>query len=209
MPSSKAELRARVRAARRARQADSAAGQKGRVGRDLVSVARTVPLLAALAGRGVGCYLPLPGEPDVTELRDWLGALGARVWLPVVTEQDGAPALVWAVDDGAFAPGAALPSGVRIPEPTGPTVTDPGPLAVVLLPALAVDTAGWRLGQGAGYYDRTIARLGWGAKGGNGPVLVAVVHDDEVLPAVPHDEHDRPADAILTPTRWIDCRAEQ
>jgi len=73
--------------------------------------------------------------------------------------------------------------------------------AVVLVPALAIDRAGFRLGQGGGYYDRLLADVPRHADGG--PLLVAVVHDDELLDALPHEPHDRPVDAVLTPTAYL------
>ena len=192
----KKELRARIRAARKA-------GHPGS-GQGLLEVARGIPLVADLArpGATVTAFAPMTGEPDVAPLRDWLAGAGCRVLLPVVAKLDGEPALGWAPLTGELAPGASTPTGVRIDEPVGEVVFDPGPVDVVLLPGLAVDRRGYRLGQGAGYYDRTIARLGWAQPGG--PTLVIVLHDDEIVDAVPHDEYDQRAHAALTPTRWVD-----
>lgn len=210
----KRQLRAQVRATRRARVA---AGQT--CGDQLLSVARGCRELAALAGGSTaGAYAPLPGEPDVGPLRRWLAGRGVRVLLPTVIQLPGAsgaaePGLAWAPDDGILVPGAPTASGARIDEPPGPATTDPGRLDIVLLPALAVDRDGWRLGQGGGYFDRTIERLGWGATAGDGegvgPLLVVVVHDDEVLDTVPHEPHERPVHAVLTPTRWLTCRPDR
>ena len=79
-------------------------------------------------------------------------------------------------------------------------------LALVLLPALAVDGAGTRLGQGGGHYDRTLALLPSTRPGR--PVLAAVVRDPELLPAgaLPREAHDVPVDAALTPSGWHDLR---
>ncbi len=88
----------------------------------------------------------------------------------------------------------------------------------VLVPALAVDRAGARLGQGGGYYDRMLAELARlvaqdrhrsggvvGPSRGAGPRLVAVVGDEELLPAgsVPVQRHDQPMTAAITPTRFV------
>ena len=192
----KKRLRAKVRAARRAGKPNSGPG--------LLARAQESHLVAGVLQRPaptVTAYAPLAGEPDVRPLRVWLQQQGCRVLLPVVTTLDGEPALTWAEQTGELAPGAFTPAGVRIDEPTGQALADPGPVDLVLLPGLAVDRHGFRLGQGAGYYDRTIERLGWAGPGG--PALVIVLHDDEILDDVPHDEHDQQAHAALTPARWV------
>jgi 5-formyltetrahydrofolate cyclo-ligase len=89
---------------------------------------------------------------------------------------------------------------------------------MVLVPALAVDRSGARLGQGGGYYDRMLAELASLAQAarhlGSGTAarasaeqvrIVAVVHDEELLPAgaVPREGHDQLMMAVLTPTRFV------
>ena len=69
------------------------------------------------------------------------------------------------------------------------------------MPALAVDPAGRRLGQGGGYSDGALADLPVLVDGG--PMLVALVHDDEVVDEVPIEDHDRLVDAIVTPRRTL------
>jgi 5-formyltetrahydrofolate cyclo-ligase len=79
---------------------------------------------------------------------------------------------------------------------------------VVLVPALAVDRSGTRLGQGGGYYDRLLAELVAGTDAR--PALVAVVHDDEVLPAgtIPRRSHDVPVEAALTESALVRLGAD-
>jgi 5-formyltetrahydrofolate cyclo-ligase len=76
---------------------------------------------------------------------------------------------------------------------------------LVLVPALAVDRRGRRLGRGGGSYDRALARL-FGAAGrssgtGSAVLICAVIFDEELLDEVPTDVHDQPVGAVLTPTR--------
>ena len=87
----------------------------------------------------------------------------------------------------------------RPPEPVGPTL---GAQAlteadVVIVPALAVDTAGARLGQGGGWYDRVLEHARPDA------LIVAVVFDDEIHDAdtdpLPCEPHDRTVDVVATP----------
>jgi 5-formyltetrahydrofolate cyclo-ligase len=65
--------------------------------------------------------------------------------------------------------------------------------SVVLVPALAVDLAGVRLGRGAGFYDRSLSSVDPAA------LLVAVVRDDELVDLLPGADHDVPMTHALTP----------
>jgi 5-formyltetrahydrofolate cyclo-ligase len=112
------------------------------------------------------------------------------VLLPVVAGRDGP--LDWARYTGldALVPG---PFGLR--EPSGPRL---GPDAVsraplVLLPALAADRRGVRLGQGGGFYDRTLPLVGAGVS------VVVVLGDGELVDALPAAPHDRRVSAALLP----------
>ena len=92
----------------------------------------------------------------------------------------------------------AGPRGVL--HPPGPSLGLDGIAAakLVLAPALAVDTAGRRLGQGGGSYDRALTRT-------SAPVL-AVVFDDELIASVPVEPHDRPVNGVLTPSGGVRYR---
>ena len=112
--------------------------------------------------------------------------------------------LAWAVDDGRYARDRTLPVSV----PTGPEVgrgaaclTGRG-VSLLLVPALAVDRSGTRLGQGGGFYDRLLADLGAAPAALR---VVAVVHPEEILDVgeLPHDGHDVPVPAALTRTGLI------
>ncbi|WP_224281984.1 5-formyltetrahydrofolate cyclo-ligase, partial [Streptomyces sp. LS1784] len=69
--------------------------------------------------------------------------------------------------------------------------------AVVLLPGLAVDRSGLRLGRGGGSYDRVLARL---ARAGARPVLAVLLYEHELLERVPAEPHDRPVDLAVLPS---------
>jgi len=68
---------------------------------------------------------------------------------------------------------------------------------VVIVPALAVDRSGARLGRGRGFYDRTLVLRGPRAR------LIAIVRDEELLDEVPHEPHDVPMTHALTPGRGL------
>ena len=138
----------------------------------------------------VAAYLGTGAEPPTLPLVAALAARGVQVLLPVVRPGS---TLDWS--DGPV--GSARPAGpLGLLEPEGALL---GPEAVrgaglVLVPALAVDRTGVRLGRGAGYYDRALA--GWDRTA----PLLAVVFDDEVLDEVPAEPHDQPVDSALTPS---------
>ena len=96
--------------------------------------------------------------------------------------------LDWAVHDGGLRPG---PRGLL--QPPGPPL-GPGAVAacaLVLVPALAVDRSGTRLGRGGGSYDRALAR----ATG----LVVAALHRGELVDRLPADPHDRPVHGAVVP----------
>ncbi|HZD14696.1 MAG TPA: 5-formyltetrahydrofolate cyclo-ligase [Pseudonocardiaceae bacterium] len=174
--------------------------------RRLVAARRGVPAAvreveaAALAsvplpGRpGTVCaYWPVGFEPGSPELLDGLVRRGSRVLLPVV---DSLGPLQWAEYTGA---GSLQRGPLGLLEPTGPLLGCAAIAAavLVLVPALAVDRTGVRLGRGGGHYDRTLPLASPGTP------LVAIVRDDEMLAALPVQPHDIPVTAALTPGRGL------
>jgi 5-formyltetrahydrofolate cyclo-ligase len=177
----KADLRARLREQRRTRSERE---------RATAAAAVTTTLLRHLAGvRTIAAFVPDEFEPGHGRLPDAYTQLGARVLLPVVATGD--PELRWAVDTGRLAPGR-----FGLLEPLGPRLgaTAIGTADAVIVPAVAVDRSGVRLGRGGGYYDRALVHARPGA------LLVAVVHDDELLDELPADPHDRRVGVVVTPS---------
>ena len=145
------------------------------------------------AGDVVCAHVPMGSEPGTTELLEGLLRAGARVLLPLV--QVDAP-LRWAEYAGA---GSLVAAGFGLREPAGRGL-DPGTIAeadVVLVPALAVDRSGTRLGKGQGHYDRSLPLADPSAR------LVAVIRDAEVLDALPTEAHDVPLGWAVTPVRGL------
>jgi 5-formyltetrahydrofolate cyclo-ligase len=145
----------------------------------------------------VAAYVSVGTEPGTGALLEALRARGTRVLLPVLLGDDD---LDWGEYTG---PGDLVEvrhgGKMALREPAGPHL---GPDAVtwadaVLLPGLAVDGRGVRLGRGGGSYDRVLARLD---RSGARPALVVLLHDNEVVGRVPAEEHDRPVDAAVTPS---------
>ncbi|MEO6880764.1 MAG: 5-formyltetrahydrofolate cyclo-ligase [Mycobacteriaceae bacterium] len=149
-------------------------------------------LASGLVERGdvVCAYVPQRHEPGGAELLDVLLDSGVRVLLPVTPAQPGP--LDWAAHTG---PGGLAIADRGLREPTGVRL-GPGAVGlatVVLVPALAMDTTGNRLGRGGGFYDRTLPAADPAA------ALVGVVRDAELVAALPVDEHDVRLRWALTP----------
>jgi 5-formyltetrahydrofolate cyclo-ligase len=144
-------------------------------------------LLPACRSAGsVAAYAAVGSEPPTWPLLE--GLAGVRVLLPVLLA-DGD--LDWA-EHRPDAPLVRTDRGLL--EPAGPRL---GPDAVascgvVLVPALAVDAQGGRLGRGGGSYDRALPR----SRG----LVVALLHDGELVDAVPAEPHDVRVDAAATPS---------
>ena len=148
----------------------------------------------AVRGASTVCaYVPVGSEPASLALLNRLRELCDVVLLPVTRpgRDDGHPPLQW----GHYEPGTLVPARWGLQEPPGPWLPA-GAIAgaeVVLVPALAVDRAGIRLGRGGGFYDRSLALCRTGTR------LVAVVRDDELVAALPSEPHDIRMTAALTP----------
>lgn len=141
-------------------------------------------------------FVPTPLEPDLSLT---LG-LFPRALLPVLVDEAGAalPGPRW----GLWEAGQALVMPGRPPaQPSGEALASEtlARADLILVPALAGGLDGTRLGQGGGWYDRTLPH-----RCPTAPV-VAVIFDDEVLEPgqIPLEAHDMPIDAIITPTRTI------
>ena len=145
----KAALRAQIRSGRRS----PTPADRDAAGIAIASNVRDLPLPGHLGGMTVTCYLSLETEPGTGPLIEDLLARGASVLVPRVAGEH----LDWLIL-AADQPVSAGPFG--IPEPAGiPIGRGIAPLAgctALFLPALAIDDRGYRLGQGGGFYDRTL-----------------------------------------------------
>ena len=148
----------------------------------------------ALAVHETVCaYVPVGSEPGSVAMIDTLSEAGCRVLLPIaVSAADGtALPLLW----GEYRPGGLMSARYGLLEPDGarlPAISL-AQAAVVLVPALAVDRRGVRLGRGAGFYDRSLPLRDPAAQ------LLAVVRDDELLDDLPDEPHDVRMTGAVTP----------
>jgi 5-formyltetrahydrofolate cyclo-ligase len=148
-----------------------------------------------LPGGTICGYVPFGVEPGSLALLDMFRARGSRVLLPVIAPVAGP--LDWAEYSGPETLVAGRLRGIL--EPAGPRlgVTAIKTADLVLLPALAVDHGGVRLGRGAGHYDRSLVFASTVTE------LVAVVRDSEVVGRLPVQPHDVPMTGALTPGQGL------
>ena len=132
----------------------------------------------------IGFYWPFKGEIDLRHLVRDLLAVGAEAALPVVVERRQ-PLAFW-----AWRPRMKLERSVwNIPVPAAPNAVRP---TALLVPLLGFDGAGYRLGYGGGYYDRTLATMN------PAPLTIGVGYELGRLETIHPQPHDIPLDAIVT-----------
>jgi 5-formyltetrahydrofolate cyclo-ligase len=142
----------------------------------------------------VSGFAPLPDEFRIWPLLRRLHGQGFRLALPAM-QGKGKP-LVFR----AWSPGDAMDSGVwGIAEPrTDKPALDPD---ILIVPLLAFDRRGWRLGYGGGFYDRTLKEL----RARKAVIAVGLGHDEQEVDAVPHLDYDQRLDWVLRPSGPIKC----
>jgi 5-formyltetrahydrofolate cyclo-ligase len=136
----------------------------------------------------VAAYVSVGREPGTGPLLDMLVGAGKRVILPLL-QSDGD--LSWATYAGPDSLVAAR-RGLLEPATRPLGVEAVGTADAVLVPGMAVDRAGIRLGRGGGSYDRALARVPIGT------FTCVVLNSEEVLDEVPWAEHDRRVGAVVT-----------
>jgi len=172
-PSSKQDLRKAARKKRLTLKHDGFAAQ----------IARHAQALQIPKAAVVGGYHALPDEADPALLMERLVELGCHIAYPRVAGK-GLPLEFHRVPDGeVLAPGAF---GIHEPLDTWPRATP----AMLLVPLLAFDAAGHRLGYGGGFYDRTLALL-------NVPAI-GIAYAGQEVASLPHLPHDRTLNMVLT-----------
>lgn len=149
----------------------------------------------------IGSYAPIKGELDPGPIGKLLAEhLGASLALPRIYEPDwdpsdfDAPPPEQSMRFHKIIEGAQLERGAfGVPEPSAsaPLVTP----EVLLVPALAVDPRGQRIGYGAGFYDRY----------NTSALRIALVYDFQLAAEIPDEPHDVAVDLLVTDKRVIEC----
>ena len=183
----KAGLRRRLLAAR----GQLSPAELAAAGRSLRDAVLDLPQ-TQMAGT-VAAYYSVGTEPDTHGLLFALWKRGAYVLLPLLLP-DGD--LDWASYEG---PDSLRPAGRGLIEPAEPPrgVAAVCSADLVLVPALAADHSGLRLGRGGGSYDRALARVGAQVP------TVALLYDTELVPVVPAEPHDQRVRMVARPSAGV------
>jgi 5-formyltetrahydrofolate cyclo-ligase len=156
--------------------------------------AHGLDFLRVAPGAAVSGFAAIRDEINPAELMTWLHAEGFRLALPVMVSK-GQPLLM-----RAWSPGDAMEAalwGIAEPLRSKPEV-EPD---VLLVPLLAFDKRGHRLGYGGGFYDRTLAKL----RAKKPVTAVGVAYDEQMVDEVPVESYDQRLDWVLTPSGPIRC----
>ncbi len=188
----KKALRARLKAWRAGLGADAQMRAAEAVARQGLAFLEPQPPRGAV----VSGFSPIADEFRVWPLLRKLAGEGYRLALPVM--QGKAKPLLFR----AWAPGDAMDKavwGIAEPTPDKP-VLEPD---ILIVPLLAFDRAGWRLGYGGGFYDRTLEAL----RARKAIVAVGLAFDEQQVDAVPHLDYDQRLDWVLRPSGPMQCGA--
>ena len=180
------ERRAGLPAAVRSARADAAA-----------TLLLALPELADVAGRTIAGYVAMKGELDPAVALARACAGGCKVALPRVSRE------MRRLHFHEVAPGVALvsgsgPFGLVEPDPASPEVAVED-LDVMIVPGVAFDAEGRRLGLGGGYYDGALAV----ARAGGRAALIGIAYDFQIVDDCPAGDADVPVDLVVTDARVL------
>jgi 5-formyltetrahydrofolate cyclo-ligase len=154
----------------------------------VVAAALSLPELQACGDKAiVAAYWPMKSEVDPRAILEGLAQTGIATALPFIAE-DGVRFRLWT----PWEPVEPVGSGTLGPGPSAPEVEP----TILLIPLLAFDASGQRLGYGKGHYDRVLASL-------PDALPVGLAYDAQEVGALPCEPHDRPLAIIVTQSRII------
>lgn len=142
-------------------------------------------LTAQLRAKSIGCYISFGSEPGTAPFIEKAKSTGLLIACPKILE-DGSMVFVEYTKQTQL-------SKLGFSEPTGRQISD---LDIIVMPALAIDSSGQRLGRGAGYFDRYLES--------HPCKTVALVYDWEFIEWLPTETHDKAVDYLITPTKTLD-----
>ncbi|MEF3304511.1 5-formyltetrahydrofolate cyclo-ligase [Paenibacillus sp. GYB003] len=200
----KSELRKRAEAARASLAEAERAAYSATACREAIRMLEERRSLVTDRSFTLFSYVPFRTELDVTPVMDWCWERGGRVVAPKVIPDRKLMSLhvIRGMDDLE-----AGKWGIREPGMLAPVLADLSEIDVMLVPGLAFDPEGGRLGYGGGYYDAFVRRCNENA--GREPFKLAIAFDVQIVPQVPMDDHDFRVDAVVTERRgWTIARSD-
>ena len=192
----KSALRSRLRSARKQRDLGAISQLDSRISAHILDVLETIAITPASV---IAAYVAMPHEPSVNVLRSRLHEMGCTVLIPIVSGDE----LLWA-HDGNEEHWARNTFGTLEPDLSGALSSSQAlpSCTAIIVPALAMNPSGFRLGQGKGFYDRALTTV---AGREHSPLIIGVTFESEFLSEVPTEEHDIPVDVSVTEStvRWV------
>jgi 5-formyltetrahydrofolate cyclo-ligase len=160
---------------------------------------RVLALNEWTAAQRVFCYLAAPAEVQTGRLLEACRQLGKQVWAPAFRPDHGS------YECARLVPGDALvPGQLGIPEPAQPDWEEPADFDLVIVPGLAFDCCGSRLGHGGGHYDRLLALAPL-----KNAFKIGLAFAFQMRECVPTSAHDVAMDIMVTDDAVIRCRGKQ
>lgn len=149
-----------------------------------------------LRSENVMLYTPMPDEPKIQSVFEHAWSKGKRVSVPHLTETFGImeAALIQSFDDlvlGKF--------NLQIPNPRKLKIIDPMAIDLVIVPGVAFDKEGYRLGMGGGYYDRFLPKAIRAA-------TLGICWSKYILNKVASEQHDFPVEYLVTEKGILNCK---
>jgi 5-formyltetrahydrofolate cyclo-ligase len=155
-------------------------------------------LVEQLRVTALSAYLPFDGEPDLRPALGTLSRQGVQIALPVIGQGSDSRVLQFRCWDPET---ELVESTFGLSEPDATGIVPVGALDLVLLPLVAWDESGCRLGMGAGYYDRTLATLA----SSNRPLRVGIAYDVQKSSHVPEDPWDIRLHEVISENGRFTC----
>ena len=152
-----------------------------------------------IAAQKVLGYLALKDEVELSAVLKAAFSAGKTVALPRFLPETGLYGAAVLPEKEGFATLSFGRFGVLEPAPTAP-ILPLNQLDFVLVPGVAFDPSGRRLGRGKGFYDRLLADTN------NSCIKCGVALDEQLVAAIPAESHDVSMNFVLTPSRWITCK---
>lgn len=159
-----------------------------------------IEMVGQIGARSISAYLAFDGEPDLRPAMNHLSSIGLQIALPVITHTTAGKSLQF----HAWHPQAELSrNAFGIEEPDSKDLVHLHDLDLVLIPLVAWDRFGNRLGMGAGYYDRALAAL----TGLDRPMRIGVGYSLQRAEKLPEEPWDVRLHGVITENGWFTCPA--